>query len=218
MVSTLGRRLICARYMAGHPIKALRLCEDIAYNMRRTHGVSHPTTRDANVLLAQLYTSIGQYYLQQSTKDNNNTELANQYFAKALAVHEEMLKLLVNDTADGVMSDDDDLDSTGAILAEHGISLSMPTANGHGNDTVHQSATAKEHLRLLKFGYQRLGSWPRPFSEYEKLIGQVMHSFEIDTKDLQSPDKWQAKGYGGGKAESNEGTFEKVDSWQLVDV
>ena len=218
MVSNLGRRLICARYMAGHPIKALRLCEDIAYNMRRTHGVSHPTTRDANVLLAQLYTSIGQYYLQQGTKDNNNTDLANQYFAKAMAVHEEMLKLLISDTADGVMSDDDDLDSTGAILAEHGISLNVPSANDHVNDTAHQGATAKEHLRLLKFGYQRLGSWPRPFSEYEKLIGQVLHSFEIDTKELQSPDKWQAKGFGGGKAESNEGTFEKVDSWQLVDV
>ena len=216
MVSTLGRRLICARYMAGHPIKALRLCEDIAYNMRRTHGVSHPTTRDTNVLLAQLFTSTGQYYLQQGTKDNSNTELANQYFAKAMAVHEEMLKLLVH--TDGVMDDDDDFDSTGAILADHGISLNVPSANGHSNGSVDQDAMAKMHLRMLKLGYQRLGSWPRPFSEYEKLIGQVLHSFSVDTKELQAPDKWQAKGFGAGKAESNEGTFEKVVSWQLIDA
>lgn len=217
-VSTLGNRLICARYMAGHPVKALRLCEDIAYNMRRTHGVSHPTTRDANMLLAQLYTSIGQYYIQQGTKDSNNVELANQYFAKAMAVHEEMLKLLANGSADGAMGDDDDFDSTGAILAEHGITLgNQASVNGAANGSVDQEAMAKMHLRMLKLGYQRLGSWPRPFSEYEHLIGHVLHSFSIDNKDLQAPDKWQAKGYGNGKAESNEGTFEKVDSWQLLE-
>lgn len=218
MVSTLGRRLICARYMAGHPIKALRLCEDIAYNLRRTHGVSHTTTRDANVLLAQLCTGIGQYYLQQGTKDNNNAELANQYFAKALAVHEEMLKLLVHGTSGGTMGDDDDFDSTGAILAEHGVTLNVPSINDAPSSSVDQDAMAMAHLRLLKLGYQRLGSWPRPYSEYEKLIGQVLQTFSIDNKDLQTPDKWQAKGYGGGKAESNEGTFEKVDSWELIDA
>lgn len=217
MASTLGRRLICARYLAGHQIKALRLCEDIAYNLRRTHGVSHATTRDANVLLAQLYSSIGQNYLQQSTKDNHNAGIANQYFTKALATHEEMLKLLVHGTAGGSMGDDDDFDSTGAILAEHGITLNVSSTNG-ANGSVDQNAMAKSHLRLLKLGYQRLGSWPKPFADYETLIGQVVHTFSIDNKDLQAPDKWQVKGFGGGKAESNDGTFEKVGNWELVDA
>ena len=218
MVSNLGRRLICSRYLAGHQIKALRLCEDIAYNLRRTHGVSHPTTRDANVLLAQLYTSIGQHYLNQATKDNNNAELANQYFVKALATHEEMLKLLVRGTAGGSIDDDDDFDSTRAILAEHGVSLDHASTNGDVTGTVDKDAMAKSHLRLLKLGYQRLGSWPKAFPEYEKLIKQVVHEFSIDNKELQTPEKWQVKEYGSGKAESHEGIFEKVDNWELLDA
>lgn len=212
----LGRQLVCARYLAGHPIKALRLCEDIAYNLRRTHGATHQITRDMNGLLAQLYTSCGNYYLQHGTKDKNNIDLANQYFAKALAVHEEMLRLLVNGNADGAMDDDDDWDSTGAILAEHGISLKLQT-NGQADGIVDEGAVAKTHLRLLKLAYQRLGYWPRSHEEYERLVGQVQNTFAT-TKDIQTPDKWQVKGYGGGKAESNEGTFEKVESWQLMEA
>ena len=217
-VSTLGRRLTCARYMAGHPIKALRLCEDIAYNIRRTHGVTHPTTRDMNVLLAQLYTSVGHYYLQQGGKGKNNADLANQYFAKALAVHEEMLRLLVSSPGDGGMDDDEDLDSTGAILAEHGVSIGTPSVNVEANGNVDQGGMAEMHLRLLKLAYQRLGSWPRPYAEYERLIAQVLQAFSIDAKNVQTPDKWQTKGFGSGKAESSDGAFDKAGGWQLVDV
>ena len=169
-----------------------------------------------DVLLAQLYTSVGNYYLQHGTKEKNNADLANQYFAKALAVHEEMLRLLVSEGTDGAMDDDDDMDSTGAILAEHGISLKLQS-NGHANGTEDEAVVAKTHLRLLKLAYQRLGQWPRSHDEYERLIGRVHDTFTT-TKDIQTPDKWQVKGYGGGKAESNEGAFDKTQSWGLVDA
>lgn len=215
----LGRQLVCARYLAGHPIKALRLCEDITYNLRRTHGATHQTTRDMNVLLAQLYTSCGNYYIQHGTKDKSNVDLANQYFVKALAVHEEMLRLVVStDDPNGAMDDDDDWDSTGAILAEHGISLKLQDSNGHANGSdMDESAIAKTHLRLLKLAYQRLGYWPRSHDEYERLVARVQENFAA-TKDIQTPDKWQVKGYGSGKAESNEGAFENVGKWHLTQV
>lgn len=214
VLQNLGRRLICARYMAGHPIKALRLCEDIAYNMRRTQGPAHPITRDMNVLLAQLYT--GTALMQQGSKDKANVELANQYYTKAVNVHESMLRSLV-DIADGTIDDDEDLDSTGAILAEHGVTLNTQSAtNGSSSSPEEQAAAAKMHLHLLKLSYQRLGYWPRPQSEYESLVGEVVREFSIDSKE--SPDKWQVKGFGGGKAESNDGVFDKVNSWQLVDA
>ena len=213
VLHNLGRRLICARFLAGHPIKALRLCEDITYNMRRTHGASHQTTRDMNVLLAELYTSTGNYYLQQG-KDKSKVELANQYFAKAVNVHEQMLRSAVGNDVD----DDEDQDSTGAILAEHGISLNVPSGmNGHDSESFDQTAAVKSHLRLLKLAYQRLGYWPRPWPEYEALINQVFRTFSLDTKEIQTPDKWTVKTYGNGKCESaNEGTFEKVDTWRLL--
>ena len=214
----LGRQLVCVRYLAGHPIKALRLCEDIAYNLQRTNGSSHELTRDMNSLLAQLYTSIGQYYLTQSTKEKPNTDLANQYFAKALAVHSDVLEDLVSESLDGALDDDDDWDSTSAILAEHGISLKGQTqgkTNGNADD---QSATAKTHLQQLKFAYQRLGHWPRSQYDHDRIIRLVQENFPTATEDIPTPDKWQIKGYGGGKAESNEGTFENVGRWRLVEA
>ena len=222
VLHNLGRRLVCARYLAGHLIKALRLCEDIAYNLRRTHGATHPKTREMTKLLAQLYTSAGQWYLQHGGKDKNNVDLANQYFAKALSVHEEMLRILDHDSADGVMGDDDDYDSTGAILAEHGITPSdgaaVNSVNGVNGDSTDQSAVARTHLRNLKFAYQLLGSWPRSSSEYENLFVQVQQNFSAETKDMQGPDKWQVKGFGNGKAESGEGAFDfdKVQTWELL--
>ena len=72
-------------------------------------------------------------------------------------LHEEMLRLLVR-TADLTMGDDEDLESTGSILAEHGIHLSVGgAADGIDRATVDKGALAKTVLHLLKLEYQRLG-------------------------------------------------------------
>lgn len=94
------------------------------------------------------------------------------------------------------MEDDDNLDSTGAI--------------------IDLGTTAKTHLRLLKLAYQRLGPWPKTSSEYQHLITQVQQNYSADTKDMPGPEKWQIKGFGNGKAEAGEGAFGNVKSWQLM--
>ncbi|KAF2722764.1 hypothetical protein K431DRAFT_221415 [Polychaeton citri CBS 116435] len=221
VLHTLARRLISARYLSGHPIKALRLCEDVAYNMRRTHGAGHPATREINLLLAQLYTSSGQYYLQNFGKDKSSHDLAAQYFAKALQVHEDMLCLLINDSDNDGHDDDDDVDSTGAILAAHGVQLGNgphSQINGsNGATQIDQGASAREHVHLLKLAHQRLGSWPKSYGVYERLLGQVYEVYPAEMKDVARPDKWQVKGFGGGKAESDKDAFVKEGSWQLLD-
>ncbi|KAF2454326.1 hypothetical protein BDY21DRAFT_353647 [Lineolata rhizophorae] len=201
----LGRRLICARYLAGHPIKALRLCEDIAYNMRRVHGACHPITLETNLLLAQLYTSTGQSY-----QKNKAPELANEYFKKALLVHEEMLRLLVNEGTGA--DDDDELDTAAALLAEHGVSVH---SDHDQSENVDLSDVAKMHFFLLKFAFQRLGSWPKPYAEYERLNADLFRRFQWN--DVEGTEKWQAKGFGGGKSESAEGSFAGVQSWEFAD-
>lgn len=218
-MDTLGKDLIYARYLSGHPFKALRLCEDIAYNQRRTHGLSSPITRKVNVLLAELYSSIGLWYLQQGNKSQTNIDLANQYFAKALAVHEETLRVAVGvERTPGEVVDDDDWDTTGDILREHGIIVGTESTNGSSAvDTVAEKNVAKTHLRLLKLAVQRLGGWPGAHGEHEMLVHQVQNAFP-ETKELQTPDKWQIKGFGQGKAESSEGTFVKVGEWRLLEA
>lgn len=188
--------------------------------MRRTHGTADTLTREMNALLAQLYTSVGQWYLQTDPKDKNNVDLANKYFAKAIAVHEETLHYFVDIDGDGVLGDDEDFDSTVAILAENGLTLSNgngANGNGHVRSAAEEAAGAKKHLQLLKLAYQRLGAWPKSPSEYERLVKQVQHDFPAETKDLQPIDKWQVKGFGNGKAESDEGVF-KHGGWRLMET
>lgn len=188
--------------------------------MRRTHGTADPLTRDMNALLAQLYTSVGLGYLQTDAKDKNNIDLANKYFAKAVAVHEETLHYFVDIDGDGVLGDDEDFDSTVAILAENGVTLSNGAnginGHGHGRSPAEEGAGARKHLHLLKLAYQRLGAWPKSPADYERLVKQVQHDFPSETKDVQPIDKWQIKGFGNGKAESEDGMF-KHGGWQLID-
>ncbi|KAF2727980.1 hypothetical protein EJ04DRAFT_450238 [Polyplosphaeria fusca] len=215
----LGRRLISARYLAGHPIKAIRLCEDIAYNMRRAHGSRAPVTVETYELLAQLYTSTALSY-QSKPASEKTGPLAIEYLKKALTVHEDILKLMTYEEGEG--DDDDEEDTAAALLAEHGISVSG-SVNGHfapelEQQSLNRSAVALRHLHLLKLAYQRLGSWPRQYAEYERLNADMFRVFgeEKGWIGAQGVEKWSAKGFGGGKAESGEGGFERERVWGFV--
>ncbi|OCL11089.1 hypothetical protein AOQ84DRAFT_425240 [Glonium stellatum] len=221
----LGRRLICARYLAGHPIKAIRLCEDIAYNMRRVHGARHPATLETYTLLAQLYTSTGHYYQKEAGSNKSSASLANEYFKKALLVHEDTLRLLVSDGANVDYDyDDDEDDSCSAILAEHGVSVNGDHQQqdeleplGEDGKPVDKAHLAATHLRLLKFAFQRFGGWPKAYGEYERLNADVFRMFGGEMKGTEGVEKWQAKGFGAGKAESEEGAFTGLKSWEFLD-
>ncbi|KAH6633587.1 hypothetical protein C7974DRAFT_412571 [Boeremia exigua] len=214
----LGRRLICARYLAGSPVKAIRLAEDIAYNMRRAHGPRAPVTIETYELLAQLYTSMGQTYQSRASSEKTGS-LAQEYFKKALGVHEDILRLMVHDHGSGDDSDDE-LDTTAYLLAKEGINVKdqegQPTS-ALDSENVDKSAIALRHLHLLKLAYQRLGGWPKSFEEYERLNAQVFRTFGSDPKwkGVQGTEQWSVKEFGNGKAESQEGGFYGIEDWAL---
>ncbi|KAI7689845.1 hypothetical protein KC322_g11618, partial [Hortaea werneckii] len=212
----LGRRLICSRYLAGHPIKAIRLCEDIAYNLRRVHGARHPVTLETYGLLAQLYTSAAQQYQKGAEKDKSSASIATDYFKKAIFVHEDVLRWLVGGSSEGAEEDDDDEDTAATILKENGVSIDEDNDGQADEAGVDRVTLAKDHLGLLKLAYQRLGNWPKNYGVYERLNADVFKVFGSQLQGVEGVEKWQSKGFGAGKAESQSGLFEGVSDWEIL--
>lgn len=214
----LGQRLICARYLAGHQIKALRLAEDISYNLRRVNGIRSPATLDAYKLLAQLYTSTGLAYQKEAASDKAAGGLAADHFKKAIVVHEDVLRWLLSDSTDGAsVGDDEEEDTAASILADHGVDVSSERGV-NGIDDARRGELVKQHLHLLRLGYQRLGSWPKSFAAYERLNAELFRVFAEQLKGVEGVEKWNAKGYGSGKADSQEGTFQGTTKWEILIV
>ena len=186
--------------------------------MRRAHGPRAPITIETYELLAQLYTSMGQTYQSKAASEKTGA-LAQEYFKKALVVHEDILRLMVHEHGTGDDSDDE-LDTTAYLLAKEGVNVrkqeNQPTPALEENN-VDRSAVALRHLQLLKLSYQRLGSWPKAYEEYERLNAQVFRTFldEPKWKNVQGIEKWSAKDFGNGKAESQEGGFDGLENWAL---
>ncbi|KAK7749096.1 hypothetical protein SLS62_008491 [Diatrype stigma] len=119
----LGQRLVQARFANGEHGAAIKLAEDLVYNVRRVHGPRHQHTLEMYALLASLYTSAGQHYHAQAAAvaatpaagGSSSTEakkragdLARNYFRKAVSVNEDVLKLLVDVNADDSDDEGDD--------------------------------------------------------------------------------------------------------------
>ena len=212
----LGRRLISARYLACHPAKAIRLCEDIAYNLRRAQGIYDPATLDAYRLLAQLYTSSGLSYQKSALKDKAAASLARDYFKKAVLLEEDILRHLANEGNGQHGRGEVEEDTAAAILAEHGVSLNGGNDKPSNGKPVDRSADVKTHLHLLKLAYQRFGQWPKQYAVYEQLNADVFRMYGTALKGVEGVEKWQVKGFGAGKAESEEGTFATPKEWDIV--
>lgn len=186
--------------------------------MRRAHGPRAPITIETYELLAQLYTSMGQTYQAKASSEKTGP-LAQEYFKKAIGVHEDILRLVVNDHGSGDDSDDE-LDTTAYLLAKEGVNVKkqegQPTAALDANN-IDKSTIALRHLQLLKLAYQRFGGWPKAYDEYESLNAQIFRTFgaEAKWKGVQGTEKWSAKEFGQGKAESQDGAFKGIDGWAL---
>lgn len=134
-------------------------------------------------------------------------------------MHEDILRLVVHDHGTGDDSDDE-LDTTAYLLAKEGIDVKkqegQPTA-ALDTDNIDKSVIALRHLQLLKLAYQRLGGWPKAYDEYERLNAQLFRTFgsEAKWKGVQGTEKWSAKEFGHGKAESQDGAFKGVEDWAL---
>ncbi|KAL2808077.1 hypothetical protein BJX63DRAFT_52411 [Aspergillus granulosus] len=204
---SLGRLVIMVRYLVGDTVAAVRLAEDIVYNCRRVHGSRHPSTLQISILLSQLYTGIGQRY--KSHKDGQ--ELANRYYKRSAAVHENILRALSDPTfADLDGSLDGGLSTDGSAY-EGDYSNDSLSANGAAiGDQVRQ------HFKLFKLAIQRLGSWPKDYSEYERLNADLFREYPSALHGVEGIERWDLKSFGSGKAESNE---DQVDTgfkdWQL---
>lgn len=65
--------MVQARYLNASKERrseAIRLCEDICYNLRRTRGALDPTALKMSDLLSQLYTNMGHYREAQGIHEN----------------------------------------------------------------------------------------------------------------------------------------------------
>ncbi|KAJ6178050.1 C2H2 type zinc finger domain protein [Penicillium mononematosum] len=194
----LGRRYVLARYLVGEIHKAVRLAEDILYKCSIVNGVLHWSNLEISTLVSQLYTGVGTHY--QSAK--NGQPLASRYYKKSAALHERLLFLFANpswaeeenDFNSGKSTDDLDID----------LDLTDTTNGASVSDGEH----VRQHLFLLKLALQRLGDWPKDYSEYERLNADLFLRFGNELKDFEGVDKWNLKEFGGGKASSNEDMLE----------
>jgi len=70
-IIAIGHRFVQARYLnEDHRSRAIRLCEDISYNLCRVWGSLDPKTLEMSDLLSELYTSMGHYREAQGVHEN----------------------------------------------------------------------------------------------------------------------------------------------------
>ena len=183
--------------------------------MQRVYGSCHANTLSFSTLLSSLYVATGLHHIKIADEAT-----AKVYISKALTLHETALKALLNDGDDDI-SDDEDLDSeigsaaTGAgenIVSHNSI---LDTTYEHAAEI----ASLRTHIRLLKLAFQRLGGWVKPASEYERLTAKAWAEFgtELGMEEGQVLcAKWTAKGFGGGKAETNDDDFRAPKTWTII--
>lgn len=185
-------------------------------------------------MLAQLYTSAGLQYQKTAANDKSAAGLAVEYFKKAVLVHEDILKWLTTGNGQDRTDDGDDDEDTAAryayrfqtrstvanrshsILKDHGVSIDEDDDGIDDDEQVDRPALVKQHLKFLKLAYQRLGKWPKNYAVYEKLNADVFRTYASDLKGVEGVERWNAKSFGSGKAESNEDEFKGVNDWEIL--
>ncbi|KAL4899857.1 hypothetical protein BDW74DRAFT_188878 [Aspergillus multicolor] len=187
----LGQWLAVTLYMAGNHASAIRLAEDIVYNCARVHGPLHPRTLEMTVVLSQMYTSRAQGY--QSTDDHR--ELARQYYKRAAALHENALRAFVDPNSAPTAIDAD---------ASPPASPSSSKASSPGEADHGHGKSVRKHLHLLKLAVERLGNWPKDYSEYERLNSDIFRLFQGDLDGIKGLDKCNLRQYGAGNAEASD--------------
>ena len=100
-IIAIGRRFVQARFLnKDRRSRAIRLCEDICYNLRRVWGSLDPKTLEMSDLLSELYNSMGHY-------------------REAQGVHESILRLVT----EGDDGDDRTLDTMPSQTARKHLDL-----------------------------------------------------------------------------------------------
>lgn len=123
-VIALGRRLIEVLFIRSKRDAAISLAESIAYNLRRTWGMLDAATVDMNNLLSALC-------------------VADQRYADALDVHEEILRALLDLNMSGQGDND-------GFMASEVLDF----------DEENAAALALQQLELVRRVYARNAGWP----------------------------------------------------------
>ncbi|KAJ5936055.1 hypothetical protein N7454_005353 [Penicillium verhagenii] len=203
---SLARRFILARYLTGDSLKAVRLAEDIVYNCRRVNGPRHSSTLEMSTLLTQLYTGIAQRY--QTAKGGQS--MANKYYKKAAGVHENLLRIFVDPTLAEIEGGLDNSFSMDGSAYELNIE---ETANG---SSLTEGEHVRQHLHLLKLAVQRLGDWPKDYTEYSDLNADLFRDFGGDLQGFEGVEKWNLKNFGSGKAAANDDNLAlETITWEI---
>ncbi|KAH8649375.1 NACHT domain protein [Xylariales sp. PMI_506] len=217
----LARRFIMAKYLVGDSMAAVRLAEDIVYNCRRVRGTRHPGTLEMSVLLSQLYTGMAQRY--QGLKAGQ--AMANRYYKKSAALHENILRVFSDPSyaemeagMDNMFSDDGSVHG-GSTHWVGGFHNAAGEHHHHHHQAIPNGQYVRQHLHLLKLSLERLGGWPKDYSEYESLNSDIYRVFGTDLKGVDGVEKWNLGNYGSGKAESNDDLLEpEFKNWELLDL
>lgn len=205
----LGRRFIMARYLVGDFMAALRLAENIVYNYRRVYGPRHTNTLEMSVLLSQLYIGIAQRY----QADKNTQELAHRYYRKSATLHENILRVF----CDPSLAELDGVIDGGMSMDGSHYELDMGK-NGKDAAALSEGEYVRRHMHLLKLSVERLGAWPKDYSEYERLNADLFGEFSTELKGVEGVEKWNLKAFGSGKAESTEDQLDlEFKDWRLFD-
>ncbi|THC96665.1 hypothetical protein EYZ11_003870 [Aspergillus tanneri] len=200
-ILALGRMLIITRYLVQDYTGAIRLAEDIVYNCARVYGPRHPATVEMTILLSQMYTSVAQGY--QGQKEGR--DMAFRYYRKAAALHENALRIFVDPTLSLEMEEEQF--TSEFVSDERSRSPSPCSGGGDGGKYVRQ------HLHLLKLAVERLGEWPKEYTEYERLSSDVFRTYGEELAGMEGVEKWNLKNYGSGKAEATDDLID-VEGYQ----
>ncbi|KAL9092970.1 MAG: hypothetical protein Q9159_000594 [Coniocarpon cinnabarinum] len=211
--TSIARRLIQAYFCSGNYASAMRLAEDMLYNVRCVYGPRSANALSFYELVSQLYISSALQLQQQDTKTAKET--AQAYFKKAADVHTNVLKLFVNVSEDSA-GEDSDLDS------EISSNASSPKA-GCGHTYLEQKKEREEamkrHMRGLKLAYQRLGGWTRDAKDFDKVTDLVWQAhgkdLGMERKNVMSRE-WSSNGWGAGKSEGREDEFVGPSRWEVL--
>jgi hypothetical protein len=204
----LARRYILARYLVGDALKASRLAEDIVYNCRRVNGARHTSTLEMSTLLSQLYTAIAQRY----QAEKNGQHMARKYYKKSAGVHESLLRVFVDPSLaefEGALDGSFSMDGSA-----YDINMQEQTSDNGSSITTGEHVRA--HFHLFKLAVQRLGDWPKDYSEYDSLNTALYAEFKDELEGVEGVEKWDLKSFGAGKAAGSKDTLDlKNFSWSI---
>jgi hypothetical protein len=206
----LARRYILARYLVGDALKASRLAEDIVYNCRRVNGARHTSTLEMSTLLSQLYTAIAQRY----QSDKNGQHMANKYYKKSAGVHESLLRVFVDPS---LAEFEGALDGTFSMDGS-AYDINMQEQASDNGSSLTTAEHVRAHFQLFKLSVQRLGDWPKDFSEYESLNAALFAEFKDELKGVEGVEKWNLKNFGAGKASGSEDTLDLQNFTWSIDL